>query len=433
MANDSRVVASRDEEQPANPSHLAEPTCDISHPANTAVTDIADEQPTEPVLSAPFGEGPPPGSQLALAVVAELAPYLEPEDSRFSPSPGFRGRRLPRSLVSAKQTRVPTNLVIRSATVEDAHEIACLFRVAYGESSHPCKNAQHVFDSICSGAASWRVAVDQGHVVACAALLLYHWNRCWELGRGVTLPEYRGEGLAPKILQECAQAACASSSCDLMLGFPRNRTMLNILRNIQPSLVPVGHDGGINLANGAREYHSIACTLNPNARFRHCIPASHSLAHSEFVHDNIFQPLELSPEEDCYPPVWIVGDSNQHPALASFSFEYDPQCTSRSLEITGCNGKFRNTREAAKTLLLMLASFSDVHHVRLTVLVDKTGFIQHLTDAGFEITSYLPAWYLHQQVRYDCLLLVRRSFSQEPIDHGMRDLIDRFRCGLNQG
>jgi hypothetical protein len=217
-----------------------------------------------------------------------------------------------------------------------------------------------------------------------------------------------------------------------MLGVPRSRTMLNVVRAIQPSFVPIGHDGGINVANGVREYHGIACTPNPNASFQHCIPTSYSLGESEFVHNEIFRRLGLSSHKDNYPPEWAVGEGTQSCSSGAFAFAYDPFCASNSLEITGCNLMFRNARQAAAMLLTMLETFPQVRHVRLTVLIDKTEFIQRLVDAGFEITAYLPVWYPRGRRRYDCVLLVRGSFSQEPVDHGIRDVVEGFRCGLNQ-
>lgn len=73
--------------------------------------------------------------------------------------------------------------MVRSASAEDGASIASLFQLAYGQSSHPCKKAQYVRDSICSGSTAWRVAVDEGRLVACVTLILSAWNRSWELAR----------------------------------------------------------------------------------------------------------------------------------------------------------------------------------------------------------------------------------------------------------
>jgi GNAT superfamily N-acetyltransferase len=323
-------------------------------------------------------------------------------------------------------------LTIRTATPKDSPSIAHLFQLVYGQSSHPCKDAEHVREGICSGSTAWRVAVDQDKVVACVTLLVNVWNHSWELARAVTLPEYRGGGLGTELMQCSVDEACASSSCDVIVGFPRSRTMLHIVSSLKPSMLPVGHDGAINVANGMREYHAITYTRNSGARFRHYIPDSLSLADSEFVRNNIFEPLGFSAERAEYPPQWVVGDGIEHPDLKPFSFGYDPFCPSDAIEITRYGAGSRDAGQVAQELILMLDSFYHARHARLLVPVDKCEFMQKLMDAGFEATAYLPAWYLHQGGRYDCVLMVRRRFSEEPADYGVRDVVNHFRQGLGQ-
>jgi len=199
---------------------------------------------------------------------------------------------------------------------------------------------------------------------------------------------------------------------------------------LDPHLLPVGHDGAINVANGLREYHAVTFAPNPAARFCHYIPRSCLFASSEFVCDKIFRPLGFSPEPGDYPPLWVVGNGIKHADLKPFSFQYDPSCLSNSLEITGCNSSFPDATQAAKALILMLESFYHVRHARLAVLVDKKAFIENLIEAGFEATAYLPAWYREGNTRFDCVLLVRRSFPEEPADYEIRDVVKDFRDGL---
>lgn len=323
-------------------------------------------------------------------------------------------------------------LTIRSASREDSRAISGLFQLAYGRSSHPCKDPQHVNEGICSGSARWRIAIDHDKVVACVTLIVNGWNNSWELARAVTLPEYRGGGLGTELMQCSLDEACASPSCDVIVGFPRSRTMLHIVSGLKPSMLPVGHDGAINVANGTREYHAITFASNPGARFRHYVPASPSLADSEFVRDCIFEPLRFSPERAAYPSQWVVGDGIEHPDLKPFSFGYDPLCPSDAIEITGYNADSQDAGQLARDLMLLLESFYYARHARLVVPVDKIEFIAKLVDSGFELTAYLPAWYLHHGGRYDCVLMVRRRTSEEPTDHGVREIVDHFRVGFAQ-
>jgi GNAT superfamily N-acetyltransferase len=323
-------------------------------------------------------------------------------------------------------------LTIRNATPEDSSSIAGLFQLAYGQSSHPCKDAPHIRESICSGYAAWRVAFDQDRVVACVTLIVNTWNHSLELARAVTLPEYRGGGLGTELMQSSVDDACSSSSCDVIVGFPRSRTMLHIVSGLKPSMLPVGHDGAINVANGTREYHAITYRPNPGVRFRHYIPNSPSLADSEFVRNNIFGPLGFNPDRAEYPPRWVVGDGIEHPDLKPFSFAYNPFCPSAAIEITRYNAQSRDSGHVARELILMLESFYHARHARLVVPVDKSEFIEKLAEVGFEMTAYLPAWYLHQGGRYDCVMMVRRRFSGEPTNHGVREVVDHFRQGFSR-
>jgi GNAT superfamily N-acetyltransferase len=322
-------------------------------------------------------------------------------------------------------------ITIRKASSEDATDIANLFKLAYAECSHPCKGADFVRDEVLSRKAAWRVAVAHNHIVACMSISPSAWNRSWELGRAVTHPDYRRAGIGTELVQESIDEACGSPSCDVVISFPRCRTALDVLTEaIKPPMISIGHDGAINVANGTREYHAVVFMTNPDAQFCHCIPTGPSVAEAAFVRDNIFRPLGFTPKPEAYPPLWVVGANLHSRHLKSFLFAYDPFCASRSIEISGYDGESRDGREIAQELISMLNDFPDARHVRLAVLIDKRDFIENLLDAGFELTAYLPAWYRERSARYDCVLMARGHFPDEPKEYGLRDLIEFFRRGL---
>ena len=321
-------------------------------------------------------------------------------------------------------------LTIRSGAAEDAASIAMLFQQVYGSSSHPCKDGRAVEDGILSGSTLWQLATAEEQVIACVASMPSRWNRSWELGRGVVLPEYRDAGLGSELLWHSLQRARHSRSCDVLIGFPRNRSMVNMLRRLDPSFVVIGHDGGINVANNVREYHAISFTPNPSAEFPHYIPAEDSLAADDFVSERVFRPLGLRPVAAPYPSQLIAGCGSKR--WGPFSFEYEPQCASRSLEIAAYHDQRQDAAEAAVALASMVRAYEQVEHVRLVVLVDKNDFIRRLTELGFEVTAYLPAWYSHEDARYDCVLMARTCFTAEPINYGVGDEILTFRVGLNR-
>jgi hypothetical protein len=262
--------------------------------------------------------------------------------------------------------------------------------------------------------------------------MVYHaWNQSWEITRGVTHPGFRGAGLATALAQHCIADACASPLGDIVFGYPRIYTMQRILSEaVKPGMFPTGHDGAINIANGVREYHLFSMFPKPGALFRHVIPEHRSLPDSSFVIENVFAPLQLTPEPGRYPEEIICGQSVSHPDLKPLSFGYDPFCPSDSLEVTAYTGDSRDPATIAFEIDACVKSFNYAKHVRMAVLIDKTDVIRALRTLGFAVTAYLPAWRVVNGDRYDCALMVRSKFDVEPSDYGLRPWIDRFGQGL---
>jgi hypothetical protein len=207
--------------------------------------------------------------------------------------------------------------------------------------------------------------------------------------------------------------------------------MLHIVSEcLVPAMLPVGHDGAMNVANDAREYHLVTLAPNPAARFRHYIPAGQSLACTNFVRDNIMRPLGFAPERGEYPPLWVVGNGVGDHVWRAFSLRYDRRCPSGAIEITGYKAQSRDGTQIARELDFVLDNFCEARYASITILVDKNDLIEKLVENGFEISAYLPAWYQHAGARYDCVLMVRKSFVQEPADHGIRGVVQYFRRGL---
>jgi hypothetical protein len=77
MADDNRRVPSRGVGPQADSSQLPADPGGSEHQARFAAID---DHEAGSELTAPFRGVPVPGSQLALAVAAELAPYLDSED-----------------------------------------------------------------------------------------------------------------------------------------------------------------------------------------------------------------------------------------------------------------------------------------------------------------------------------------------------------------
>jgi len=56
----------------------------------------------------------------------------------------------------------------------------------------------------------------------------------------------------------------------------------------------------------------------------------------------------------------------------------------------------------------------EVRHSTVTVLADKLELVRALTNCGFEVSAYLPAWYHQGGRRYDCVKLARRQYNGVP-------------------
>ena len=167
----------------------------------------------------------------------------------------------------AAPSRVGGDIEIRPAGVGDVEGLAGLFSAAYADSSHPCQDPSFVRSTIASPSFPWRVAAAGARIVAWSAVVEHAWNRTWEIGRGVTHPDYRNEGTGASLCQQCVSAACPAPTCDLGHGYPRNAIIAKIAAQARPSLRFTGHDGGISVANGTREYHGVIVGRNPDARF----------------------------------------------------------------------------------------------------------------------------------------------------------------------
>jgi len=316
----------------------------------------------------------------------------------------------------------------RRAGPEDGQQIAVLFRVAYGQSSHPCSNERFVLQTLRRSCTDmWYVSDIAGRITGCMGMLVNHWNRSWEIVRGITDPDFRGSGIGTLLAQRAVDEACSSEDCDLIIGFPRNRTMYRILSEaVTPGMCALGHDGAINVACGRREYHLAALALPRPARFEWRNPSRLPPDIRDPIVDAVLKPLGLAWIPGPYPPQFISGEVMQNTDYGPFALHYRPFCPSYSLEISGYTGLRERASEVAAELIETLRSFECARHVRVAVLADKLEFQAALVRAGFVITAYLPAWHHQNGVRYDCVLMVRRSIDVEPADYNTREIIDRF-------
>lgn len=313
----------------------------------------------------------------------------------------------------------------RPARMQDADQLASLFQMAYGESSHPCQDADYLRRFLADQRNIYLVEVCDDTVVAGMGVTYHQWHDACEWSHGVTHPEHRRTGIAERLTRQAHSACCARQQGDLFLGLPRGpRTFKIGTEVVNPHMVMTGHDGGMNVANGTREIHVTLVARLPQARFTHITPDLGEITNSATLQKNIWQPLGLRANPGAYPNVNFVGKpattlSQEH----EFSFSFDPACPSRALEIRGFSGKQNNPQQICRALEGLLAAYPTAEHISANVLADKVQLIRGMREMGFELTAYLPAWYKVNRNRYDCVKLVKRRCVEEPDAKGFAPMI----------
>jgi hypothetical protein len=319
---------------------------------------------------------------------------------------------------------------IRYGREEDAEQLAQLFALAYHVSSHPCQDPQYLRASLQDPDDTWLVYMEGGKILACLGHRYYAWNHAYEIVRGITHPAYQGLGLATVLAKQSCDDACQRADCDLLFGFPRNRSMARILaRLVEPPLLPIGHDGGMNIAHGVREYHLVSLAFNRDRRILRLVPSHNTIAHSRWITEQLLGAFSFDTQIAAYPPAYIVGPASPQQARigsSAFTYCYNPADLSGALQITNLTDTSADTEQIAQTLAQFLASFPAAQHISAAVLVDKEELIGHMRRMGFAITAYLPAWYALARERYDCLLLVKRHFREEPVAHSTQEVVSAF-------
>jgi len=326
------------------------------------------------------------------------------------------------------------DIQLRSAGPDDAERLSFLFREAYRSSSHPCKDPSFLRQSLASGD-RWILALDGDRIAGCTAGVWNAWNRVYETGRTVASPEHRGAGLGQRLVELCYRDLYSRPDCELTVGFPRSVVMLRVAqKDPNAPFVVTGHDGGINVANGQREFHLLGLTRNPRRGVRHVAAPPAAIREVEEVAGSVVQALGLETDHGPYPATAITGPRGDRQArIGAWSIRYDwnPECPSRSLQLTAADGPTGDGASLVGALETLLRRHPEAEHVHAFVLADKRRLSEEMQRVGFRVTAYLPAWHHERGRRYDCLMLARRTGIQEPVTHGTGEIVNHFEMGLN--
>ena len=306
-------------------------------------------------------------------------------------------------------------MIVRRAEPKDALVVAALFHSVYRDSSHPFQSTASVRSFLEDGRNFQVLAQIGNRVVASMAMTFSRWNDSYELGRAITVPDYRRNGLAGLLMQQVVDWVAAAGMGELIFGYPRVRRIAELCATLDPKTVVVGQDAARNVANGRRETHLIVCGIPRYARFKHVAPPAGEWLESRFLQEQIYAPLGLTVSPGRYPAQAFVGAASRNQMLSgAWLFDYCTGDPSASLDVIGRQAGPPTGDEICRELDECLFRFPEVQHVTATVLADKLGVIRTLAERGFEISAYLPAWYSENRCRYDCVQLVRRQYNDTP-------------------
>lgn len=320
---------------------------------------------------------------------------------------------LKRNPVLADHQRRTDSFVLRSGKVEDAEELASLFRISYGETTHPCQNTLYIYNAIVSELQEWFVLENDSSIVGCLCIARRTWNRTWESCHGVVHPGARRSGGISSLIKLSFEGFDPNP---IEIGFyvPRSKASYSIMSQIRKGVL-VGHDGGPNTVEGIKEYHFTAIHPPTADEFRHIAPSYVSELKSSFIKDHLYDPLGLQPVNGAYPNTYFTGppDTEEH-----CSFLYSCDAMADAFTLSGYTGTATSEAEVFLELKSAIAIWEKSAYIGAYVLADKVELISKMVALGFVMTAYLPAWHLQVGTRYDCVMLVRHNFSKPPQSHG---------------
>ncbi|MBK5416146.1 hypothetical protein [Pseudomonas sp. TH31] len=313
------------------------------------------------------------------------------------------------------------DFVLRSGKVEDAEDLAALFRVSYGQTTHPCQSPPYIYNAIVSELQEWFVLEIDSSIVGCSCIARRTWNQSWESCYGVVHPGARRSGVISSLIKLSLEGHDPEF---MELGFyvPRSHSIHAIMNQIRKGVL-VGHDGGPNMVDGIREYHFTAIHPPAAGEFTHIAPPYVTASNPSFIKDHLYESLGLQPVPGAYPSACFTGPpgTEEH---ASFLYSCDEMANAFTL--SGYTGAAITEYEVFLELKALIALWAESAYIAAYILSDKVELISQMVTLGFVITSYLPAWHVHAGARYDCVMLVRHNFLQSPQSHGFDSEIAFF-------
>jgi hypothetical protein len=329
------------------------------------------------------------------------------------------------------------NIVIREALPKDAEQIVDLFNITYnyGYGVDECRCVEKVRKIIEDKRDLWFVATDGDKIAASTVGMPNKWNRTYETCRGATNPTYRRMGAATELYKTTLEACFRQVDCDLTFGFPRTFGMYQIMYKVEHPFLLTGYDGGMHITDKKRELHLVGMTKNPYMDVTRIIPSKSVFVKDGFIIDDILSKFDFENRIGDYPNSPIVGDATETCyTVDGLDLDYLHLTSSHSVQILGasCKQEYNSVKISEAIEKFLSDSQFKIEHAFVYVLAEKEKMIKELHKKGFEMTAYLPAWYHEDDTRYDCVMMAKRMYAEEPITHNTAETINNFKTNFSR-
>lgn len=303
-------------------------------------------------------------------------------------------------------------IVIRKALPEDAEDIAKLYNEVYrGNYSLLSFTKPHSVEALVKDERyKWYIAHSKEGIIGSAVAEINKWNNSAEYGKGVVKKEFSGKGIMKALLKQ-AKNDEQDYLVDLSWSQVRNEPIYRICSMILKQEM-IGYLPGAHLVN-ERETFLMSIGLLESGKKKRVISHAKEIYSLPLV-KRIIQNMGL-----------------EEGAVANYP--QDIIICPKEGETISLNG-FYHPRE--KSLILSSISnwnFEPPQYLQATVLIDKIEYIELLQKYGFSITGFLPAWFLFEDKRYDCVLMTNPLIQPIANDNFLKDFVKEFSIGFQGG
>ncbi|MBI4147544.1 GNAT family N-acetyltransferase [Candidatus Woesearchaeota archaeon] len=303
-------------------------------------------------------------------------------------------------------------IFFEKAKPEHAKGIADLYKRVYNNkySLLEFTNPETVTEIVKEPKYVWYVAISNDEIIGSAAAEIDFWNNSAEPGRGVVDKQYSGKGIATTLLFHIKNETL-ERGVDIMWSTARNLPIYKICKKTL-EMEPVGYFPGAHLVE-ERETHLIMMNLLPAGKTKRIISPVDKLYHLPGV-QKICRELDLKGIIDDYPKdIFVAAPSTKETVIKGFY----------------------NKREKSFTINKMEGeNFESLEYLQATLLADKIDPINRLQHLGFSITAFLPAWYLQEGKRYDCVMMANplapHALNDVALQHDLEELMRGLEGGL---